>query len=306
MTSLLDILNDPEDVVRASHAIHVATRHSTPLRDVSAGNIGRTSPADASSQAVEDVAGSFSPLSSVTSSDPSRLSPAAGSSSLRPTPAQMKRERKLRDDPMADVLGPTLVVCKRCHSTIKLSPKSTYDPFHWNKHKERCLRRPDKLIEKKKSEAKEKSCIPKLQTTSRSVSKASSPKEFTPPLTPDTDEVQSSFDSDHLKEESPVPELSPSPSMHLYIHEPDPEVQDYLSRSHRKIIRELPPLSPEDWKNWSWSNLKRPVWDQSTLFHHGSADADADGDERMSDPELCLHQVSSTPRPEFDIGDDIS
>ena len=31
--------------------------------------------------------------------------------------------------------------CKRCGTRIKLSPKSSYDPFHWVKHRERCLRR---------------------------------------------------------------------------------------------------------------------------------------------------------------------
>lgn len=226
------------------------------------------------------------------STETTRSSPSANSSFVSRTPAQKKRERKLRDDPMAEVLGPTAVVCKRCWSTIKLSPKSTYDPFHWNKHKERCLKRPEALVEQKKQEAKEKSRFPKLQTSSRSVSvsKASSPKECTPPpLTPDSDEDRSSFD--HLKEESPAPDLSPS----LHIREPDPEVEDYLSRSHRKIIRELPPLSPEDWKNWSWSHLKRPVWDQSTMFHLSTNDGDEDDllMRDMSDRQVCLHQVSN-------------
>jgi hypothetical protein len=54
----------------------------------------------------------------------------------------MAREKKLRDDPMAEVHGPLFVTCKRCGSRIKLSPKSSYDPFHWMKHRERCLRKP--------------------------------------------------------------------------------------------------------------------------------------------------------------------
>ncbi|KZT21589.1 hypothetical protein NEOLEDRAFT_1171891 [Neolentinus lepideus HHB14362 ss-1] len=321
MSSVLNLLNNVDDVVCVTSATPGATRHSTPSRDVPSENTMETSSLGVLLKAAEHVAGPSryatartegyrdttrcSHLSPAPSSDLPQSSPAAGSSFVRQTPAQKKRERKLRDDPMADVLGPTLIVCKRCHSTIKLSPKSTFDPFHWNKHKERCLKRSNKLIEQKKLEAKEKSRFPKLQTASRSVSKTSSHKESTPPLTPDTEEAHSSFESDHLKEESPVLELSPGPSVQLHIKEPDPEVEDYLSRSHRKIIRELPPLSPEDWKNWSWSHLKRPVWDQSTLFHLGS-EGDADGDERMSDPELCLHQVSSAPHPDFDLDDDIS
>jgi len=43
---------------------------------------------------------------------------------------------------MADVIGPLFVTCKRCGNRIKLSPKSLYDPFHWLKHRERCLRKP--------------------------------------------------------------------------------------------------------------------------------------------------------------------
>ena len=58
------------------------------------------------------------------------------------TPAELVREKKLRDDPMAEVHGPLFVTCKRCGNRIKLSPKSSYDPFHWMKHRERCLRKP--------------------------------------------------------------------------------------------------------------------------------------------------------------------
>lgn len=60
----------------------------------------------------------------------------------RRTPAELAREKKLRDDPMAEVHGPLFVTCKRCGNRIKLSPKSSYDPFHWTKHRERCLRKP--------------------------------------------------------------------------------------------------------------------------------------------------------------------
>lgn len=55
------------------------------------------------------------------------------------TPAELVREKRLRDDPMAEVHGPLFVTCRRCGRRIKLSPKSAYDPFHWTKHRERCL-----------------------------------------------------------------------------------------------------------------------------------------------------------------------
>lgn len=57
------------------------------------------------------------------------------------TAAERRREKRLQDDPLADLLGPLFVGCKRCGTRIKLSPKSSYDPFHWVKHRERCLRR---------------------------------------------------------------------------------------------------------------------------------------------------------------------
>ena len=51
------------------------------------------------------------------------------------------RERKLRRDAMCIVLSPQRVRCRRCSTEISLSKKSDYDPCHWNKHRERCLKR---------------------------------------------------------------------------------------------------------------------------------------------------------------------
>ena len=52
-----------------------------------------------------------------------------------------------RDDPLANVQSPQLVVCNRCGASIKLSLKSAYDPFHWSRHRERCLKRPDAVVQ---------------------------------------------------------------------------------------------------------------------------------------------------------------
>ncbi|KZV65184.1 hypothetical protein PENSPDRAFT_655994 [Peniophora sp. CONT] len=75
----------------------------------------------------------------------SRLTPRA----LRPatedrprTDAELAREASVRADPLAEVLSPLWVRCRRCSQRIKLSPKSYFDLFHWQKHRERCLRRP--------------------------------------------------------------------------------------------------------------------------------------------------------------------
>lgn len=60
--------------------------------------------------------------------------------------SERARERKLRDDPLVTVQSPQLVVCNRCGAAIKLSLKSAYDPFHWQRHRERCLKRPEVVV----------------------------------------------------------------------------------------------------------------------------------------------------------------
>ena len=65
----------------------------------------------------------------------------------RATSSEKLRERKLREDPLATVQGPQVVVCNRCGASIKLSVKSAYDPFHWHRHRERCLKRPDAVVQ---------------------------------------------------------------------------------------------------------------------------------------------------------------
>ncbi len=47
---------------------------------------------------------------------------------------------------MAIVHSPQQVQCNRCGGKIKLSAKSAYDPFHWQKHRERCLKRTENLV----------------------------------------------------------------------------------------------------------------------------------------------------------------
>lgn len=61
--------------------------------------------------------------------------------SLGQSAAERAREKKLRDDPMAIVVGPMHVDCKRCGNRIKLSSKSLYDTFHWRTHRSRCLKK---------------------------------------------------------------------------------------------------------------------------------------------------------------------
>lgn len=39
------------------------------------------------------------------------------------------------------------MLCNRCGASIKLSLKSAYDPFHWHRHRERCLKRLDAVVQ---------------------------------------------------------------------------------------------------------------------------------------------------------------
>jgi len=175
------------------------------------------------------------------------------------TPAEKAREKKLRDDPMADVLGPLFVCCRRCGGRIKLSPKSTYDPFHWQKHRERCLKKPAHVVKQKKREAERLYTAPPKRTSDPS-NKAGL-GSLTPPLTTDDDDEMGG--DDRVKEECPSPvleETTSPPNVAGAIRQPDLAFEDYLIRSRRKMTRDLSPLGHENWKAWNWSQLRAPIW----------------------------------------------
>jgi len=65
--------------------------------------------------------------------------------------AAKTREKQLRDDSMAIVLGPLYVDCKGCGKRIKLSTKSLYDLSHWRTHRTRCLKRQSRVRKKPSS-----------------------------------------------------------------------------------------------------------------------------------------------------------
>lgn len=56
--------------------------------------------------------------------------------------AILQRQRDLERDPLASILSPHLVTCKRCGATVKLHSVSPYDTSHWRTHRSRCLKRP--------------------------------------------------------------------------------------------------------------------------------------------------------------------
>ena len=74
------------------------------------------------------------------------------SANAQQTEAENLREKRLREDSLAIVYDSRLVQCRRCSAKIKLSLKSAWDPCHWTKHRSRCLRRPDHIIQELKEE----------------------------------------------------------------------------------------------------------------------------------------------------------
>ncbi|TCD71736.1 hypothetical protein EIP91_005502 [Steccherinum ochraceum] len=140
--------------------------------------------------------------------------------------AERTRERKLRDDKMVLVHNPQLVQCRRCGAKIKLSLKSFWDPFHWHKHKERCLKKSDSVVQEMRDSsdlpqpqppAAPKPVYPTESKITSSKRNAPSPS-MTPPLIPDEedeDEDQSTAGPSRSPEvfpsSRPLRPLSPPP-----------------------------------------------------------------------------------------------
>ncbi|KAG5219719.1 HAMP histidine kinase [Salix suchowensis] len=149
------------------------------------------------------------------------------------TPAEKAREKRLRDDPMANVIGPLFVDCKRCGARIKLSPKSVYDPFHWKTHKERCLKKPPVLSSQRSPIRRGPYLVNELPSASHTpVSpKLDTTVSTTPPLTPDKDDGPPA----HRDSESNDQYFPPLPA-DAGSRTADHTLREYLTRTHRKSV----------------------------------------------------------------------
>lgn len=234
------------------------------------------------------------------------------------TAAEKQREKRLLDDPLADLNGPLFVTCKRCGTRIKLSPKSCYDPFHWVKHRERCLRRSVQAVQeivrvREDRERTPSAKYPQQDTAAATVdtplagsSRAMPPSPLlspslsspslrrrsdtdsiiTPSLTADEDEIDKRSHSSHSDQRELPPDEaevisiesdgSPSPSPRgvgvaipplcslSVFRAPDMlAFEDYLHRSRRLPTRlGFPDLlpAPDRWHDWSWGQLRAPVY----------------------------------------------
>ncbi|KAG9309029.1 hypothetical protein JVU11DRAFT_11244 [Chiua virens] len=186
---------------------------------------------------------------------------ATGADAPPRTAAELTREKKLRDDPMADVHGPLFVTCKRCGNRIKLSPKSSYDPFHWTKHRERCLRKPVGVARGARSTPKDIYISPVKQSPTSSNSNTDADNVTPPPLTPDDDRPAA---SDIFRERSPS-----SPVM----GDPVDQSADSAKPAHIPAV--------ERWQTWNWSELRQPIW--MTDSDPASASAASDDQEDCED-----------------------
>jgi hypothetical protein len=248
------------------------------------------------------------------------------------TAAEKRREKRLLDDPLADLHGPLFVSCKRCGTRIKLSPKSCYDPFHWVKHRERCLRRPVEAVQEllrvredragtlsakyPQQDAAGATVGTQLATSSRALPSPllspslSSPSlrrrrdtdSITPSLTADEDEIDKRSHSSHSDQPEPPPDeaevisiesdgslplsprgvgaaIPPLCSLSVFRTRDMLAFEDYLHRSRRLPTRlGFPDLlpAPDKWHDWSWGQLRAPVYVVSNRPEETEAAAGAD------------------------------
>ena len=260
------------------------------------------------------------------------------------TAAEKQREKRLLDDPLADLQGPLFVSCRRCGTRIKLSPKSCYDPFHWVKHRERCLRRSLEAVQEIIREREDRAgslsakypqqdaagatvgtqlavssrALPPSPLLSPSLSSPSLRRcrdtdSITPSLTGDEDEIDKRSHSSHSDQREPPPDEaevisiasdgSPPPSPCGGVGAATPPLcslsvfrapdmlafEDYLHRSRRLPTRlGFPDLlpAPDKWHDWSWGQLRAPVYVVSNRPEEAEAAAGADPPPLSSDGEV--------------------
>lgn len=168
------------------------------------------------------------------------------------SPAEKARETKLREDPLAIVLSPTYVECKRCGKRIKLSAKSAFDPLHWRTHRARCLKTRHTKTTMRNTEIK-------AQAPTLFPLPSPSPSPHARPL------VHSyNIDSDGSTEPSSSP-LSFVASTLPPLYQPDVVTSECLRRSNSvHPVSTTPPT--QGWQSWAWVQLKGSPID-STITH---------------------------------------
>ncbi|KAG6336030.1 hypothetical protein ID866_3065 [Astraeus odoratus] len=212
------------------------------------------------------------------------------------TAAEIAREKKLRDDPMAEVHGPLFVTCRRCGNRIKLSPKSSYDPFHWTKHRERCLKKPvGQARPLARRPPKDVRASPAPKKSPPSSSNTDGDNMTPPPLTPEDERINAT----HIIRERSLSPHDGDIASRRFVHELDSTLREYLDRSQRPSPKTLP--VHERWQSWNWSELRYPKWitDTNSMLvddNEGNGD-DNDGDSPSDVNAERLPAIKLLPRP---------
>ncbi|KAF9466124.1 hypothetical protein BDZ94DRAFT_1306504 [Collybia nuda] len=187
--------------------------------------------------------------SSEIESDPENVISLSGPIGVALTAAERAREKKLRDDPMAIVLGPLFVDCKRCGARIKLSSKSQYDTLHWRTHRARCLKRQRRQPKKPGSG----------YVSLPSLSPPRSAKKVSPSLSEVTMTPVSLVRG--RSQSISVPAITRPSSSSLprpsRVRTADTIFEEYLFRSNR-MQAQYTSQPPTHWKDWSWDQLLLP------------------------------------------------
>ncbi|RDB19150.1 hypothetical protein Hypma_014217 [Hypsizygus marmoreus] len=170
------------------------------------------------------------------------------------TAAEKMREKKLRDDPMVLVIGPSNVECRRCCTPIKLSDKSLFDHYHWTSHRRRCLKKPPGMLKRRGPQAK--------STKNAKHHRAVVDQHRISPAKEESVSISLSPSVDPQPPLLPVTTPSHQPSLHFRPETFSSKVfEDYLFRAGHKNSAALPTDFPRR-QEWNWSQLVPPKFIQ--------------------------------------------
>lgn len=200
---------------------------------------------------------------------------------------------------MTLVHNPQLVQCLRCGAKIKLSLKSFWDPFHWHKHKERCLKKSDSVVQEMRESSDVSSglvAIIDFTNLTDAVIQLPQPPAAPKPVYPTEAKVVSS------KRGAPSPSMTPP-----LIPDEEDEDEDQStagpSRSPEVFIssRPLRPLSPPPPATYTAPVPQDAFGPEDYLFHprphHSHPDHESTTSRRAVPWTTLSHKPYYAPEP---------
>ncbi|KAI0312814.1 hypothetical protein OF83DRAFT_1176284 [Amylostereum chailletii] len=162
---------------------------------------------------------------------------------------ELERKKKLQSDPLANVLGPLWIECRRCKSRVKLSFRSSYATAHWKKHRQRCLERSEAKVAAIRF-GREMFSIPSPLCSSNS----------TPSTDLHPDETITTFDEADFSPKDP--ELLNAATALSILSASTPDTQNLHSPhdvpSRHVDVEDVSKF--EAWREWNWGRLKELVY----------------------------------------------